>query len=125
MYNFLNKYIIAQPLRCRMVMMIHFFKHLTVSFFLCHLWVLFVQFLMKLHLRCVYMKRLYKGKIKQYINYGSSGESLPCFRLWFIFQMELTLNITLFTCIDVCISRVSSLCKGRYIQRNFKYIYAS
>lgn len=49
--------------------------------FLCHLWVLFVQFLIKLHLRCVYMKRLYKGKIKQYINYGSSGESLQCFRL--------------------------------------------
>lgn len=80
---------------------------------------------MKLHLRCVYMKRLYKGKIKQYITYGSSGESLQCFRLWFIFKMELTPDITLFSCIDVCISSVSSLCKGRYIQRNFKYIYAS
>lgn len=80
---------------------------------------------MKLHLRYVYMKRLYKGKIKQYINYGSSGESLQCFRLWFLFKAELTLNITLFICIDVCISSVSSLCKGRYIQRNFKYIYAS
>lgn len=79
---------------------------------------------MKLHLRYVYMKRLYKGKIKQYINYGS-GESLQCFRLWFIFKTELTLNITLFICIDVCISSVRSLCKGRYIQRNFKYIYAS
>lgn len=64
-----------------MVMMIHFFKHLTVFFFLMPFVVLFVQFLMKLHLRCVYMKRLYKGKIKQYINYGSSGESLQCFRL--------------------------------------------
>jgi len=50
-------------------------------FFLMPFVVLFVQFLMKLHLRCVYMKRLSKGKIKQYINYGSSGESLQCFRL--------------------------------------------
>ena len=64
-----------------MVMMIYFLKHLTVFFFIMPFVVLFVQFLMKLHLRCVYMKRLYKGKIKQYINYGSSGESLQCFRL--------------------------------------------
>lgn len=55
-------------------------------FFLCHVWVLFVQFLMGLHLRCVYMKRLYKGKIKQYINCGSSGESLQCFQVVIYFQ---------------------------------------
>lgn len=62
-------------------MMIHFFKHLTVIIFPLSFVGLFVQFLTELHLRCVYMKRLYKGKIKQYINYGSSGESLQCFRL--------------------------------------------
>lgn len=60
---------------------------------------------MKLHLRCVYMKRLYKGKIKGHINCGSSGENLE----WFIFKIELTLNITLFALIDVYISSASSL----------------
>ena len=62
-------------------MMVHFCKHLTVILFPLSFVGLFVQFLMKMHLRCVYMKRLYKGKIKQYIDYGSSGESLQCFRL--------------------------------------------
>lgn len=34
-----------------------------------------------------------------------------------LFSKHLALNITLFICIDVCISSVSSLCKGGYIQR--------
>lgn len=63
-----------------------FLQTFNCHFFLCHSWILFVQFLMKLHLRYVYMKRLYKGKIKQYINYGSSGESLQCFQVVIYFQ---------------------------------------
>lgn len=35
---------------------------------------------------CVYMKRLYEGKTKQYINYGSSGESLQCFQVVIFFS---------------------------------------
>lgn len=121
--QFLNKYVTADPYVIEQWWW-PISSNIHLSLFLCHSWVLFVQFLMKLHLRYVYMKRLYKGKIKQYINYGSSGESSQCFRLWFIFKTELALTSPCSSA-SMFVFLVWAVYAKVDIFRDFKYIYAS